>query len=80
MEGAGVHVVYLWQNGMAMVFDGVGEQIPQLQGRALKMRDAILTEALPSTTFLVASLPTGDVSVVSREEWSLAVSLYGRAG
>lgn len=30
--------VYLWANGMLMVFDKNGEQIPELQGRHTKKR------------------------------------------
>lgn len=36
--------VIRWENGMVMVFDERGEQIPEYQGRWDEMKDAILRD------------------------------------
>lgn len=33
--------VYVWQNGMAMVFDQDGEQMPEFQGPYVEVKDKI---------------------------------------
>lgn len=43
--------VILWGNGMVMVFDQRGEQMPDYQGRLPNVRDAILRDATPETVF-----------------------------
>lgn len=44
---------YRWQNGMAMVFDEDGEQIPELQGRATpELAEAIRKRSAPATVWV----------------------------
>lgn len=45
--------VYLWQNGMVMVFDEVGDQIPEYQGPLPKVRDSILADAPCGAVFVI---------------------------
>jgi hypothetical protein len=40
-----------WANGMVMVFDGAGVQIPTLQGPYEEVRAAVLRAATPGTRF-----------------------------
>lgn len=43
--------VIRWTNGMVMVFDQRGEQIPGLQGTVEDVRASVLAAARPDTTF-----------------------------
>ena len=45
--------VAVFQNGMAMVFDQNGDQIPELQGRYHDVRAAIAARATPYTEIKV---------------------------
>lgn len=49
-----IRKVYKWQNGMVMVFDQFGEQMPDYQGRYEEVREKILSDASVKTEFFVA--------------------------
>ena len=63
-----IKTVYRWSNGMVMVFDAKGEQVPQYQGRYEDMKDAILKDAPPDAVFFHAKWQE-DQTPVSREGW-----------
>ena len=56
-------------DGMVMVFDKTGEQIPKYQGQYQEVKALILREAPPETRF--GYFPNGgqELKIVSREEW-----------
>ncbi len=56
-------------NGMVMVFDENGEQIPEYQGRYEKVKHRVLRDA-PSKAIFGRWLDfETDIQTVSREEW-----------
>lgn len=57
------------QNGMVLVFDDRGEQIPEYQGQYEQVRLRILKDALPTTVFGHALDYETELITVSREEW-----------
>ena len=60
--------VIKFQNGMVMVFDEQGEQIPEYQGRYEEVRDKIMADAPKSARFFRAVwMVSGDA--IPREEW-----------
>ncbi len=61
--------VYLWQNGMLMVFDGDGQQIETLQRRAADCAAEIYAQSTDETRFFVGCWNASSVQPVSREEW-----------
>lgn len=46
-----VRHVYIFANGMAVVFDALGHQIPELEGRWAEVREKILAVADGQTEF-----------------------------
>ena len=56
-------------DGMVMVFDERGEQIPQYQGRYDEVKESILRAAPPEARF--GYFPAGELELrlVLREEW-----------
>ena len=56
-------------DGMVMVFDKTGEQIPKYQGQYQEVKALILGETPPETRF--GCFPNGgqELKIVSREEW-----------
>jgi hypothetical protein len=56
-------------DGMVMVFDKTGEQIPEYQGQYQEVKALILRDAPPETRF--GCFPNGgqELKIVSREEW-----------
>ncbi len=56
-------------DGMVMVFDDRGEQIPQYQGRYDEVKVSILRDAPPEARF--GCFPDGELElkIVPREEW-----------
>ena len=50
-EGRRIASVYLWQNGLVMVFDQYGEQMPAYQGRYIDVRALILRDAPAGAKF-----------------------------
>jgi len=57
------------QNGMALVFDDKGEQIPEYQGRYEQVRPRILEDAPLSVVFSYAFDYESELTTVAREEW-----------
>ena len=56
-------------NGMVLVFDGKGEQIPEYQGQYEKVKSRILSNAPPSAEFSYAFDNETEIKAVPREEW-----------
>lgn len=56
-------------NGMVLVFDGKGEQIPEYQGQYENVKPNILKDAPPSAEFSYAFDNKTEIKVVSRKEW-----------
>ena len=56
-------------NGMVLVFDGKGEQIPGYQGQYEKVKPHILKDAPPSAEFSHAFDNEPQIKVIPREEW-----------
>jgi hypothetical protein len=56
-------------DGMVIVFDKTGEQVPQYQGRYEEVKLLILRDAPAETRF--GCFPDGgqELKIVSREEW-----------
>ena len=57
------------QNGMVLVFDQQGEQIPEYQGQYEKVRLHILKDAPPGAVFSHALDGETKLKTVPREEW-----------
>lgn len=55
------------ENGMVLVFDGKGRQMPQYQGPYDKVRDEILRDAPPDAVFWHDEVR--QLKPVGREEW-----------
>ena len=63
-----IDYVVKFPNGIVIVFDEKGEQIPEYQGRYEEFRDKILADAPPSARFFRAVwMVSGDA--IPREEW-----------
>ena len=56
-------------NGMVLVFDGKGEQIPEYQGQYGKVRPHILKDVPPSAEFGYIFDNKTEIKAVPREEW-----------
>ena len=56
-------------NGMVLVFDDKGEQIPEYQGQYEKVKPRILKDAPPSAKFSYAFDNETELKAVPREEW-----------
>ena len=57
------------QNGMVLVFDEKGEQIPKYQGQYEKVKPHILEQSPPSAVFSHAVAGETELETVPREEW-----------
>ena len=57
------------ENGMVLVFDDEGEQIPEYQGQYAKVKPWILRDALPNAVFSHALDNDSELKTVPREEW-----------
>ena len=57
------------QNGMVMVFDKGGEQIPKYQGQYEEVRESILKDALPEAVFSHGFGDDFELRVIPRGEW-----------
>jgi len=57
------------QNGMALVFDSRGEQIPEYQGQYEQVRLRILKDAPLGTVFSYVFNYESELRTVPREEW-----------
>lgn len=61
------HVIK-FQNGIVIVFDEKGEQVPEYQGLCEEVRDKIMADAPPSARFFRAVwMVYGDA--IPREQW-----------
>ncbi len=59
-----------WQDGMVMVFDKKGEQIPEYQGQYEDVKESILKDAPPDAVFSHGFWDEAELlKVVPREEW-----------
>ncbi len=61
--------VFKWLNGMVMVFDKKGEQIPKYQGQYEDVKENILKDAPPDAVFSHDFEDSFELNVVPREEW-----------
>jgi len=57
------------QNGMVLIFDDKGEQIPEYQGQYEQVKLRILKDAPPSAVFSYAFDYESGLKTVPREEW-----------
>ena len=64
----------LWTNGMVMVFDEKGEQMPEYQGQYSEVKDKILKASTPETVFTFGQWNEGEF-VVDKERWEK--NIYG---
>ena len=64
-----IKTVFKWQNGMVMVFDRRGEQIPEYQGRYKKVKGDILRDAPQDAVFGHGFWDKAEVKIVSRNDW-----------
>ncbi len=56
-------------DGMVMVFDKMGEQIPQYQGHYKEVKELILRDAPPEARFGCFPNSGQELMIVPREEW-----------
>ncbi len=56
-------------NNMVMVFDEMGEQIPEYQGQYEEVKESILKDALPNVVFRYVLNYEVNLKSVPREEW-----------
>ncbi len=62
--------VYKWQDGMVMVFDKKGEQIPEYQGEYQEVKGKILKDAPPDAVFIHGFWDEAELlKTVPRDEW-----------
>lgn len=69
--------VYLWANGMVMVFGEDGNQLPRYQGRVAAVRARVLADAPAGAQWWYGDYQSGVLhgcGPVTREQWE-AVSL-----
>jgi hypothetical protein len=67
-----INLVQLWSNGMVMVFDNSGQQMPDYQGRFLDRREAILRDAPPKAMFAIGTWGEGTVPMTREQFASVA--------
>jgi hypothetical protein len=58
--------VIVWQNGMVMVFDEVGRQMPDYQGPKEEVWEKIKRDAPEAATFEGGAWETGEMKPISR--------------
>ena len=64
-----IRTVFRCQNGMVIVFDKKGEQIPEYQGKYDEVRERSLKDAPPEVRFGYFPKNELELRVVPREEW-----------
>jgi len=64
-----IRTVIILQNGMVMVFDGEGEQMPEYQGQYERMREDILSDAPPEAVFACWFNGNAEPDMILREGW-----------
>ena len=57
------------QNGMVIVFDDGGEQVPEYQGQYEAVKPRILNDTPPNAVFSYALDYKTELKTVTREEW-----------
>jgi len=65
----GIKSVIKASNGMVLVFDDKGEQIPEYQGQYEEVKAHILEDAPPSAEFSYTSDNGTEIKIVPREKW-----------
>ena len=68
-DGQAIKNVIKAPNGMVLVFDNRGEQIPEYQGQYEEVKHRILKDAPPTAVFSHALDYEAELIVVSRVEW-----------
>ena len=64
-----IKTVIKYSNNVVMIFDEMGEQIPEYQGQYEEMKEKILRDAPPSTMFAYWFNHHTKPETVSRERW-----------
>ena len=64
-----INTIIKSQKGMVMVFDAMGEQIPEYQGQYEDMKEKILRDAPPDAVFNHWFDGAERPVMVSREDW-----------
>jgi len=64
-----IKTVIKCQNGMVMVFDKKGEQVPEYQGQYLEVKESILKDAPSETIFGYFPNYETELRVVPRDKW-----------
>lgn len=64
-----IGTVIVLQNGMVMVFDGEGEQMPEYQGQYEEVRGTILGDAPPEAVFTCWFNGNAEPEMILREGW-----------
>ena len=64
-----IKTVFKWGDGMVMVFDEKGEQIPKYQGQYEDVKGSILKDALTDAVFSHGFWDDFELKVVPREGW-----------
>lgn len=64
-----IKTVIRFNNDDVIVFDGVGEQIPEHQGEYEEVREGILRMAVPETEFFHWFNCAGEPEPVARASW-----------
>ena len=57
------------QNGMVMVFNKKGEQVPQYQGQYQEVKESILKDAPSDAIFVYIFNYESELRIVPKEEW-----------
>lgn len=60
-----------WANGMVIVFDEKGNQLPEYQGKIGDVRDKILADAPADAVLCVGDWQTGETARVNRQIWRI---------
>ena len=64
-----IRTVIILRNGMVMVFDDEGEQVPEYQGQYEVVRGNILRDAPPGAVFACWFNSDAEPDLMSREGW-----------
>ena len=64
-----IKTVLRWQNGMVIVFDKRGEQIPKYQGQYEEVKENVLKDAPPEAVFSHGYGDDFELKVIPRGEW-----------
>jgi len=64
-----IKTVFKWEDGMVMVFDKKGEQIPEYQGQYEGVKGSILKDAPPGAVFSHGFWDDFELKIVPRDQW-----------